>query len=65
MELTTICVAIVIWMILSVVTNIIALFISWIDDDDDDRVGFFLSLIFTCLCLSAAVTYILLDKGVI
>ena len=61
MELTTICVTIVIWIILSVITNIIALFISWIDDND----GFFLSLIFTCLCLSVSVTYILLDKGVI
>lgn len=61
MELTTICVFIVIWIILSVVTNIIAFFFSWSDDND----GFFLSLIFTCLCLSAAVTYILLDKGVI
>ena len=64
MELTTICVTIVIWIILSVVTTIIALFISWIDDNDD-QFGFFLSLIFTCLGLSAAVTYILLDKGVI
>lgn len=61
MELTTICVAIAIWIILSVVTNIIAFFFSWSDDND----GFFLSLIFTCLCLSVAVTYILLDKGVI
>ena len=61
MELTTICVTIIIWIILSVVTNIIAFFFSWSDDND----GFFLSLIFTCLCLSAAVTYILLDKGVI
>lgn len=64
MELTTICVAIVIWIILSVVTTIIALFISWIDDNDD-RIGFFLSLIFTCLGLAVAVTYILLEKGVI
>lgn len=61
MELTTICVCIIIWIFLSVVTNIIAFFFSWFDDND----GFFLSLIFTCLCLSAAVTYILLDKGVI
>lgn len=61
MELTTICVAIVIWIILSVVTNIIAFFFSRFDDND----GFFLSLIFTCLCLSVTVTYILLDKGVI
>ena len=61
MELTTICVAIVIWIILIVVTNIIAFFFNWADDND----GFFLSLIFTCLGLSAAVTYILLEKGVI
>ena len=61
MELTTICVAIIIWIILSVVTNIIAFFFSWSDDND----GFFLSLIFTCMCLSVVVTYILLDKGVI
>ena len=61
MELTTICVTIVIWMILSVITNIIALIFSWLDDNG----GFFLSLIFTCLCLSVSVTYILLDKGVI
>ena len=61
MELTTICVVIVIWIILSVVTNIIAFFFSWSDDND----GFLLSLIFTCMCLSIVVTYILLDKGVI
>lgn len=61
MELTTICVTIVIWVILSVITNIIALIFSWFDDND----GFLLSLIFTCLCLSVVVTYILLDKGVI
>ena len=61
MELTTICVFIVIWIILCVVTNIIAFFFNWTDDND----GFFLSLIFTCLGLSAAVTYILLEKGVI
>lgn len=61
MELTTICVVIVIWIILSVITNIIAFFFSWLDDND----GFFLSLIFTCMCLSVVVTYILLDKGVI
>lgn len=61
MELTTICVTIVIWIILSVITNIIALIFSWLDDND----GFLLSLIFTCLCLSVVVTYILLDKGVI
>ena len=61
MDLTTICVTIVIWIILSVITNIIALIFSWLDDND----GFLLSLIFTCLCLSVVVTYILLDKGVI
>mgnify|MGYP001851204099 CR=1 FL=1 len=61
MELTTICVCIIIWIFLSVVTNVIAFFFSWFDDNG----GFFLSLIFTCLCLSVVVTYILLDKGVI
>lgn len=61
MELTTIFVCIVIWIILSVITNIIAFIFSWIDDND----GFLLSSIFTCMCLSVAVTYILLDKGVI
>lgn len=63
MELTTICVVIVIWIILSVITNIIASFISWIDDDDG--FGWFITLIFTCLGLAFAVTYILLEKGVI
>lgn len=61
MELTTICVTIVIWIILIVITNIIAFIFSWLDDSD----GFFLSLIFTCMCLSVVVTYILLEKGVI
>ena len=64
MELTTICVAIVIWIILSVVTNIIAAFINWIEDGDDGF-GWFITLIFTCLGLAVAVTYILLEKGVI
>lgn len=63
MELTTICVTIVIWIILGVVTNIIVAFINWIEDDDG--FGWFITLIITCLGLSAAVTYILLDKGVI
>lgn len=61
MELTTICVGIVIWIILSVVTNIIAFIFSWLDDN----YGFFLSLIFTCMVLAVVVTYILLEKGVI
>lgn len=61
MELTTICVCIVIWILLIVTTNNIAFIFSWLDDND----GFFLSLIFTCMCLSVVVTYILLDKGVI
>lgn len=61
MELTTICVCIVIWILLIVTTNIIAFIFSWLDDND----GFLLSLIFTCMCLSVVVTYILLDKGVI
>lgn len=63
MELTTICVAIVIWIILGVVTNIIVAFINWIEDDDE--FGWFITLIFTCLGLAFAVTYILLEKGVI
>ena len=61
MELTTICVCIVIWILLIVTTNIIAFIFRWLDDND----GFLLSLIFTCMCLSVVVTYILLDKGVI
>lgn len=64
MELTTICVGIVIWIILSIVTIIFACFFSWIGNNDD-QFGSFLSLIFTCLGLAIAVTYILLDKGAI
>lgn len=63
MELTTICVAIVIWLCLGIVMNIIVAFINWIEDDDE--FGWFITLIITCLGLAVAVTYILLEKGVI
>lgn len=64
MELTTICVTINIWLCLSIVMNVITAFINWLADDDDGF-GWFITLIFTCLCLAFAVTYILLEKGVI
>ena len=63
MELTTICVAIVIWLCLGIVMNIIVAFINWIEDDDE--FGWFITLIITCLGLAVAVTYILLEKDVI
>lgn len=64
MELTTICVGIVIWLVLVVASILSAAFFSLIDDNNNET-GYMITLLWCTLGLAISITHILVMKGVI
>lgn len=64
MELTTICVGIVVWLVLVVASILSAAFFSLIDDNNNET-GYMITLLWCTLGLAISITHILVMKGVI
>lgn len=63
MEITTICVCIVVWLVLVVASILSAAFFSLIDDNNET--GYMITLLWCTLGLAISITHILVMKGVI
>lgn len=64
MEITTICVCIVVWLVLVVASILSAAFFSLIDDNNNET-GYMITLLWCTLGLAISITHILVMKGVI
>lgn len=64
MEITTICVCIVVWLVLVVASILSAAFFSLIDDNNNET-GYMITLFWCTLGLAISITHILVMKGVI
>lgn len=64
MEITTICVCIVVWLVLVVASILSAAFFSLIDDNNNET-GYMITLLWCTLGLATSITHILVMKGVI
>lgn len=64
MEITTICVCIVVWLVLVVASILSAAFFSLIDNNNNET-GYMITLLWCTLGLAISITHILVMKGVI
>lgn len=64
MEITTICVCIVAWLVLVVASILSAAFFSLIDNNNNET-GYMITLLWCTLGLAISITHILVMKGVI
>lgn len=65
MEITTICVCIVVWLVLVIASILSAAFFSLIDDNNNNETGYMITLLWCTLGLAISITHILVMKGVI